>query len=186
MNPEEETTEQSLDPKNFIGQFTASSQVQHNIENLWVTSKAKDETITRDEAAEAFLRKSLAKDLLWAYYVTLKKQNNNRPLRFRSDHLSLQFQTKRDHYYTFVRKMENKMKLMVYHGDNPALQSDEVERSTLHSAAARQLVEEGIVPSYIIGKTLLQFMSIGDGVEPYKYDPDREERKRQMIKKSGY
>jgi hypothetical protein len=177
IKPQNISPSSPVELTNFMANFWAQPEVHKSVMERFEQAKKRDPKVTVEEAAEAFSRTNEAEQLMFKFYASLTKSAPNGRLRFSERGLSGKFTNERTKYFDIAATFND---LQCSGTSNSRLQEVERMRSAAHTAAAETLVQDRLVPSSVLAKTVLQFMSVAAGVDG-KVDPLRSAKQRQAI-----
>lgn len=167
---ETEEPKDYTDPVDFLDGFHESPGYQDVLSSRRKEVRRKNPNATDREIEESFIEVEPYKQLLFQYY-------HQHPLLYNKKLYSEKTNVALDQYWKDT---------MSYHqilGENPSptfLRAAEAKRSMDHLRAADELVQEEKAPDVRIGRVLVHFLTVSEGVD--SFDPNRDARRLESLK----
>ena len=171
-NPESSESENGdfTDPGKYIEVFNESNEYKNAFQLRLKELKADNFDSMSEERKSAvldhFVGCELWKNALWLFW-------NKHKLRYKKEQLPSKFNTALGEYWKQIKETEK----VEAEGDTDQYKIKQFDnvRIKLHREAAEKLMEDGIVNNLTLGRFIVHFLSIDQGVDVP--DPDRDEKR---------
>ncbi|MEK7548771.1 MAG: hypothetical protein AAB499_02640 [Patescibacteria group bacterium] len=161
------------DPAKYISNFEAVINFPKLVaERMKLAQPVDDEIIDQEEArrdlTEILREGQDYKQELWNFHKT-------HPLVFDREKLPEEVKTKIYRYRDIIEEVGRAQRRSFGFLDQEEAKEYDLERGRRHFAAAKALTEAGLAHNTTVGRILIQFMNIEDGLD--RVDPDRDLRR---------
>ncbi|MBI2595503.1 hypothetical protein HYW46_02075 [Candidatus Daviesbacteria bacterium] len=164
-----------LNPRQYFSGFLGSSEFlqkkAERLEQVRLRNPNLDEEDTQD-ATNAYLRTDEVKDLFWQYF----RQN---PFKYDPVFFSQDFNFKLNGYFTELKKIRSKERLMRGPQSPDEMMEQDELRSAKHTVASQQLLEDGMAPNFTLARLLVHMITVTEDLD--KEDPNRDRRVREVL-----